>query len=244
MTRTVGDAPHPLERERVRAFFARRAKSKLLVASQQHRDEDLAAAMLYGDSKDALRRSREEFAQVGPLLRANGTAQVLDVGCGVGRWAEHLLGSVQHYVGVDVVEELVAVAQQRFCASKNIKFVCTNHDPVTKAISGKVFSHAIVSGVVHYLNDEEVKALFDDLKRLVPAGTIYVRGPFSEDKRLTINEEWSVDLQDTYSATYRTRTEFLDLLPENYRIVTEGIPFEQRGPSRSTKQAFWIFNVD
>lgn len=243
MTRTIGDDSHPIEREKVQAFFARRARRKLGGPTAQLRDEDLAVAMLYGDSRDALRRSQEEFARVRPNLYLSGASRVLDVGCGVGRWAEHLIGTVGSYVGVDVVEELIAAARQRFGAWKNTEFVYTNRSPVTKAISGQVFSHALVSGVVHYLDDEEVKALFGDLNRLIPGGTLYVRGPFSENQRLTISEEWSVDLHDDYSATYRTKDEFLDLLPTSFRVVTEGIPFQPSGPSRSTKQTFWIFDV-
>lgn len=243
MTRTIGDGSHPIEREKVQAFFARRARSKLRGSADQLREEDLAVAMLYGDSKDALRRSQEEFAEVRPHLRLSGTSRVLDVGCGIGRWAEHLVGSVASYIGVDVVEELVATARQRFGALENATFVCTNRAPVTSDISGQVFSHALVSGVVHYLDDSEVEALFGDLNRLIPGGTLYVRGPFSDNQRLTIIEEWSVDLQDTYSATYRTKDEFLNLLPTNYRILAEGTPFQPMGPSRPTSQIFWIFDV-
>lgn len=243
MTRTIGGDSHRIEREEVQAFFTRRARSKLGGSAARLREEDLAVAMLYGDSRDALRRSHEEFARVEPHLRLSETSRVLDVGCGIGRWAEHLVGSVAGYVGVDVVEELVAAARQRFGAWSNAEFVYTNHAPATTAISGQVFSHALVSGVVHYLDDSEVEALFDDLNRLIPGGSLYVRGPFSEDQRLTISEEWSVDLQDVYSATYRTKNEFLQLLPANYRVVTEGIPFQPMRPSRSTNQTFWIFHV-
>src|SRR5271170_1130786 len=72
------------------------------------------SAVLYQDKNPdlALARDQLELKQALPLLPLGSTIRVLDIGCGVGRWAHHLGEKVGLYHGVDFSSELIAVADR------------------------------------------------------------------------------------------------------------------------------------
>lgn len=67
----------------------------------------------------AIERDRYEKEKMGKFLKLSPSARVLDVGCGVGRWADEIIqyydcaaDNTGEYVGVDYINQLLEVARQ------------------------------------------------------------------------------------------------------------------------------------
>ena len=242
MGRHLGDDSVRLG-DRARVFFRSRENLLSGAGSGIVSEEDVAVAMLYGEQKDALQRSHDEMALVGPQLGVDSNSAVIDLGCGAGRWADYLRDRAGAYVGIDPNKNLIRAARHRIPDS-NCTFLHTTLRPVSRIAHGGLFDVAILAGVIHYLDDEELLSLLHDVVDLTGKGRVYVRGPFSRYKRLTLIDEWSEVLETEYSAIYRTREEFQSLIPEAFTPVSEGNPFPNHKSRRDTFQHYWIFNVD
>lgn len=72
-----------------------------------------------------MKRDRFEKERILPLLSLRPGIRVLDIGCGVARWAEALLPFVSEngvYVGVDFSEEILSLAKE-FLSRKELSFL-------------------------------------------------------------------------------------------------------------------------
>jgi len=211
--RTTGEKS-PIDSQKVKNFFQNRAKSSL--------DLDPAVAMLYQDSNPELALSRDAYEERELLSIVSPTSQdvVFDVGCGVGRWAMKLAGRVGHYIGVDPIDSFVESAQKNCSALTGTSFSfyvceaervrsCDEIKDIPKS------SLVLLTGVLHYLNDEAVIKTLSSLDSfMADEGRIVIRTPVGISSRLTLNDIWSEDLNDHYSAIYRTPEEYVDIFTD------------------------------
>jgi SAM-dependent methyltransferase len=241
MSRYTGDASIRIA-GRVSTFFKERAEFLGACNSLPATEEDVAVAMLYGDREVALRRSRDEIGLIGPLLGVDSSTTVIDLGCGAGRWAEYLMGRVQNYVGVDPDANLTYAASRRLSAD-NVSFLHTDQRPVSNIVRGMRFHVALLAGIVHYLDDDELAEMLNDLLSIVPGGLVYIRGPFARSERLTLVDEWSDNLGTKYSAIYRSLSEFERIIPPSFNLIRQGNPFPGHQNRAETFQQYWIYRV-
>lgn len=184
-------------------------------------------SILYQDNDHELALSRDihEKNKIMPLLEVNADTKILDVGCGIGRWADPFLQKNIHcYVGIDFCEELIEKANSRIQESnylfytlpaQNIAEIDSNHQAP--------FNLVIISGLFLYMNDDEVISFFSGLKsKLQPNATLYIREPLAIEDRLTLNGYWSEELQHEYFSIYRTRDEFIQLIEQGLNIDSTG----------------------
>ena len=193
--------------ESVRKFYNKRAE---LVAEKgwgaiSLGDEDpTIASRAYNYDRDVL------F----PKLNVDASARVLELGCGMGRWAEIVLPHCGFYCGVDFSEEMLCAAQ------KEAQFY------------EGAFHCVILSGVCIYINDGELKRTFERIPELCQEHcTICVKETATTADRLTLNEFPSEALHSNYNAIYRTTEEYMALfqpllkagfsISEQYFLPTE-----------------------
>ena len=193
--------------ESVRKFYNKRAA---LVAEKgwgaiSLGDEDpTIASRAYNYDRDVL------F----PKLNVDASARVLELGCGMGRWAEIVLPHCGFYCGVDFSEEMLCAAQ------KEAQFY------------EGAFHCVILSGVCIYINDGELKRTFERIPELCQEHcTICVKETATTADRLTLNEFPSEALHSNYNAIYRTTEEYMALfqpllkagfsISEQYFLPTE-----------------------
>lgn len=243
MVRIYGSTGLSPNQELVRRFFSGRAASYAADVGEILDEGQVASAMLYGEASDAERRSIEEFSTISEKLPLGPNARVLDVGCGLGRWAGQLWDKVGHYLGVDIVEELVRLAERRFQDANHVQFLLSNDSPVTKPLDGERFDLTLLAGVVHYVGDDEAIQLLQSISEITNGGKVYIRGPFAKRERLLLASEWSPGLNSRYSALYRTVEEFLDLVPQSWVVEHEGLLFAGHSDQQETEQRYWIFNA-
>lgn len=93
--------------ESTKNFFKKRA--------EKYKDDNPYAVTMYQDDNKELveKRNKAEVDRILPLLELNESSRVLDVGCGIGRWAEQIPKNICEYCGVDFSNELIQIARQR-----------------------------------------------------------------------------------------------------------------------------------
>ena len=145
-----------------------------------------------------LRECLRIFAHIVERLDLGIRAQVLDVGCGPG-WLSEFLARCGYWVtGVDVSEDMVAVARERVASipepiGEGVEALAEFHAmPVLELPWRGRFDAAILYDAMHHL-DDEVETLRVIRRTLAPGGRIFIHegvrpDPGSEGERILIAE--------------------------------------------------------
>lgn len=207
----------------VAEFFERRAE-RIATIGPLH-------AVIYQDKHGDLAQRRDvaEKEKLLPLLRLDGAQRVLDIGCGTGRWTDSLARESVWYHGVDACEGLVAFAREHH-AAPNRNFTTGSIESFSLESLRELlpFDRVLCAGVLIYLNDAEVRNAFRCIGGvLAPGGLVLIREPMGMERRLTISQHYSDELEQDYSAIYRTPEELdamiRDALPEaEFRLSGAG----------------------
>jgi ubiquinone/menaquinone biosynthesis C-methylase UbiE len=231
--------------QNVHEFFEQRARG--------YNPTSPLTSVLYQDKTPEVAEYRDalEKETVVPLLNLDGTQRVLDVGCGIGRWADVLHDKVNSYYGLDFSAGLIDIAKKR-CKTTNVHFMVGAADDLG---SGQIsdlgsFDRIIVAGLLIYMNDYKVTRALEGLAKVAgPSCLLYIREPLAIEKRLTLDKFWSEDLNTEYSAIYRTYDEMMALITEN--LLSAGFTIQIFSPlyekdslnnRRETKQFYFILN--
>lgn len=194
---------------------ARGAIAEFFAGRTRRRDpKNPYVSVIYQDANPelALQRDAEEKALILPKLALRPDSRVLDLGCGIGRWADALQGRVRRYVGVDFSPEMIELARARHDPAFADFQVMAAQD-ISAEVLGAGFDRVIIAGVFIYMDDEDIVRCLSRLRAmLTPDGVIYLREPLAVEDRLTLNGVWSEELQQNYYAIYRTRGELAELL--------------------------------
>lgn len=174
-------------------------------------------AVLLGDNNPqyADESNKIEKKIIKPYLNIGKQHKVLDIGCGVGRWAEDIIPTCNQYMGVDFSTEMIRVASKYFERYSNAKFINSAFQDIftNKDICNQKFDTVIIVGVSMYINENDLKQCYEKLSKILNKGAIvYIEESVAVQERLTLNDIWSENLNDNYNAIYRTREEYLDIL--------------------------------
>ncbi|GJE13885.1 MULTISPECIES: class I SAM-dependent methyltransferase [Methylobacterium] len=208
MSRVVGSRVS-LDYEAIERFFRDRGA----VANRQC---DYSATMYQDRSPDLVTaRDRHEKSAVLPLIGHGAGLRVLDIGCGVGRWADAFVGQAAAYLGIDFSEELIQIARRRVPERPDFAFQRgAAQDLATAELAiAPPFDVFLIAGVFAYLNDDDVLACLRALPPLAAAtATVCIREPVGIEARLSLIGEFSEELDCNYSAVYRTVPEYAELI--------------------------------
>ena len=88
-------------------FFKKRA--------EKFQEDNPYSVTMYQDNNADLVKNRnfKEVQKLYPLLKLNNKSKVLDVACGIGRWADAIKDEIQEYCGIDFSDELIGIAKER-----------------------------------------------------------------------------------------------------------------------------------
>lgn len=192
--------------ENVQSFYNKRAE---LVEQKGW------GAISLGDEDSSIANRVYDYDQdtLFPKLGVGPDTRVLELGCGMGRWAKIVLPHCSTYCGIDFSKEMLKAAE-KICedyAEKSTFFQfsaseATEKDPL---FYGETFQCIILSGVCIYINDKELTRIFERLPLFAHTNcTICVKETVALSERLTLNEFHSEALQSTYNAIYRTKEEY------------------------------------
>ena len=171
--------------------------------------------MLLGDQNPeyAMQWNIFERDNILPKLKITKDCDVLDLGCGMGRWAQHVIPLCHTYCGVDFSSEMIRAAQKQdygkegnfLFLNRSLKEFLADHTekPVSR------FNRLIIVGVFMYINDDELSGYMKKLMNLFRDNAIfYFAETVGLKQRLTLREYYSETLGCSYDAIYRTPDEY------------------------------------
>lgn len=202
-----------------KAFFENRTKKEL-----PHRYN----YVIYQDDTPELALERDQYEKtlIQKYLRLDKNSRVLDIACGVGRWADEVVKHFSKdakgiYVGVDFSEKLLDVARDHFEGNAKCRFLCGAFQNLKRVLEehGCAISYdqVLVNGVLMYINDYEVGTCLDSVDAyLMDGGIVYIKEPIGVNERFTLNQFYSEELTSVYSAIYRSLSEYTALFTEAF----------------------------
>ena len=170
-------------------------------------------ANLEQDAQNLQRKIDDETRKVFSWLPALPGKRVLDLGAGVGQWTFRFAerGAAQ-VVAVEYAHGLVQIGRAE-AAGRGFGHVQFVESAAETYEGDALFDLVFVSGLFVYLNDDQADALLARLPALVrPGGTLLLRDGTGIAQRHEINDRHSEHLGQNYSATYRTREQYVSLI--------------------------------
>lgn len=227
-----------------RQFFKNRA--------DKFQEDNPYSVTMYQDNNKELvkRRNREEIDKLLPLLHLNEGSKVLDIACGIGRWADALPDEIAEYCGVDFSSELIEIASGRNI-KKNFTFLegaaTELEDVLGRSGKGK-YNAVLMIGILIYLNDADIISALEQIEKRCEEHTVLcIREPVGVQERLTLKEFFSDELKDNYNAIYRNRKELVEFFDEafikkGFCITEEGVLFDEDALNnrKETVQYYYI----
>lgn len=201
--------------------------------------------VLLGSDKTGIEqntRNEHEKLIVESVVKQIKNPRILDIGCGIGRWAENLINQFDSYTGVDFSEGFINFASEKFANYSNIKFYNNSILNLDKEILNSKFNFIICTGVLMYVNDSNIFDILKAFRRVTPE-YVYIQESISlMDARLTLNKFESKDLQTNYNAIYRTRQEYEEYFKTNkFDIIKTDLLLDNKSGAREeTNAQYWI----
>lgn len=186
-------------------------------------------------------RNENEKRIVEKIIEKIQNPGILDIGCGIGRWAENLQNKFEYYVGVDFSEGFINYASKKFTNFSNVKFYNNSILNLDKDILTSRFNLIICTGVLMYINDENISNIFKAFRQVSPE-YLYIQESISLIGRLTLNKFESKDLKTDYSAIYRTKQEYEEYFKTNaFNIIKTDLLLDNKSGAREeTNAQYWI----
>ena len=201
--------------------------------------------VLLGSDKTGIEqntRNEHEKLIVESIVKQIKNPKILDIGCGIGRWAENLINQFDSYTGVDFSEGFINFASEKFANYSNIKFYNNSILNLDKEILISKFNFIICTGVLMYINDSNIFDILKAFRRVTPE-YVYIQESISlMDARLTLNKFESKDLQTNYNAIYRTKQEYEEYFKTNgFDIIKTDLLLDNKSGAREeTNAQYWI----
>ncbi len=235
-----------IDYQETKKFFTKRA--------EKFQEENPYVVTMYQDNHPELvkERNKAETEKLCPKLRLSESTRILDIACGIGRWADAIDVDIEAYCGIDFSGELIDIANQRN-RKKNFSFYEGSISETDKVLleneKGK-YNTVLMVGILMYLNDQDLLLTLQSVERACEEhALICIREPIGISERLTLKDFFSEELQDNYNAIYRTREEFRKFFQEAFRgkgfsIVEEGFLFDADGLNNRKETAQYYYLIE
>ena len=196
-----------LDPVKVQRFWEGRAAAQGRVAFE-------SIANLEQDARHLQLKIDDETAKVFAWLPPLDRLSVLDLGAGVGQWTFRFAErGAARIVAVEYAEGLarIGAAEAARRGFDTVEFVVGAAEAYAdEAASAETFDLVFISGLFVYLNDDQAERLLRRLPALLrPGGTLLLRDGTGVSVRHEIDDRYSEHLAVRYSATYRTREQYL-----------------------------------
>lgn len=224
--------------EAVQNFFEERGS-----AEKQH----LYNYVMYLDDKPdvAVERDRQGKEKMDKLIQVTPDMRVLDIGCGVGRYGTFFLERGAYYVGVDGSSKMIEKAEINLEQYSEKKLIVSNllqiSEALEKAEETEPFDIIFDSGVFMYLNDDDCLNVMKKIARIGGKNSVFCMiESMAQEDRLTLNEFYSDELKQSYSAIYRSVAEYKSIMEsafgQDYDVIYEEVLDFEDGLQKKREQ--------
>jgi len=232
-----------IDYSKTESFFSSRAK-------KYTEESPYTTTMLQDNSPELVKeRDKNEKDKLYPMLGIGKESKILDIACGIGRWADIFPNDISEYCGIDFSEELIKIAKQRN-SRKNYEFYKGSANEVELILQrynkGK-YNTILIMGILLFLNDNTIMEVFEQVeKNCLKEALICIREPIAIESRLTLKEFFSEELNTNYNSIYRTREELFNVfnqtfLKHGFLVKTEGFLFDEKLNNRKeTAQYYYV----
>ena len=131
--------------------------------------------------------------------------KILEIGCGIGRWAEVFHDKCDSYLGIDFSEDLIEIAKENYNYDNcHFQVLSASQLDTADLLVNATFDIVIITGVLIYFNDDTIKKMIKDLNSLCASNkTIYIRETLSFlETRLTLKDFFYENLEADYNKIY------------------------------------------
>lgn len=198
-----------IDQDKVKSFWDARAKTYENLAFE-------SIANLEQDADNLQLKIQLETKKVGDFLGSVSGMSVLDLGAGVGQWAFRFAEAGARLVtAVEYSAPLAEIGQAEANRRNlgNVRFVVSSAENYS---SPQTHDLIYISGLFVYMNDDQAERLVHNLSSFCHDQTlVLLRDGTALNARHEINDRMSDHLQSRYSATYRTRQEYIDLFNQH-----------------------------
>ena len=234
MSRIYGENKN-INKEEVKNFFNERANKKF---------DSLMTITSFQNKENLNNRQKEESEIILKNIKLENK-KILEIGCGLGRWAEFFNDKCNTYLGIDYSKNLIDIAKKQY-NYHNCHFQVksaldiNNNDLIIKPPFDIIF----ITGLLIYLNDDDILQLMKNINNIKFNNTIiYIRETISViEDRLTLKNYYSEDLNEKYNAIYRTKDELLNFFKElNMKLIKTNKIHESLNKHNETGYRYFIF---
>lgn len=234
MSRLYGDN-EDINPDKVKDFFNDRANRDL--------ESDLSI-VLFQDKENSAQRHEEEKKLFYDHIDTSGK-KVLEIGCGIGRWAEALHDKCESYLGLDFSEELIEIAKKTYKDFDDCHFqlMSATDIKVDELLIEPPFDIVIFSGFLMYINDDDLKIIMDEVNSVcTDEKIVFAMEPTScMETRLTLKDFYSDGLEADYNAIYRTEQEYRDVFARlNCKEIFAEDLFKDLSDHTETKYMYYV----
>lgn len=234
MSRLYGDKEE-ISPDKVKDFFNQRASKDV---------ESEFSIVLFQDKENSEQRHQEEKKIFHENIDVSGM-NVLEIGCGVGRWVEALHDKCGSYLGLDFSEELLEIAKNSYKEFDNCKFqlMSATDIKVDELLIKPPFDVIIFSGFLMYINDDDLDIIMDEVNQIgADDKKVFAMEPISHmESRLTLKDFYSEGLESDYSAIYRTKDEYIEFFEKlNCNEIRTGDIFENLSDHSETGYMYFV----
>lgn len=175
----------------------------------------LASSQLWADYRDRIEKKR-----LFDLAKIDKSMDVLDLGCGTGRWSFEFAIRCNNVLAIDFSPTFIKFDEEiaRKSGFKNVVFLCKSIMD-DSYLNSKYFDLIHIGGVLQYLNDDDVKSLIVNLRRHLKNDGLLI-------SRDTISLEHRFYGKGEYPCVYRTQKELVDIFTNNGfapTVITENM---------------------
>lgn len=166
------------------------------------------------DEKKQIIKKKIEIDKMFDYLDLNELNNFLEVGSGNGRWIFKLYDKVKSVTAVDYCESMVGVVKKKV-RNLGIDNIHVFNEDAKKFLVDDIFDKILMSGLIMYLNDDSLDALFKNIDMMTRSGSeIIIRDTFGINGRYEINDKYSEALDTNYSAIYRSTNELVSMVKD------------------------------
>jgi len=193
---------------------------------------DAMSAMIAvdGSANEAVTRATGEFSarQVRAALALGPQDAVFEIGCGVGRIGHEIAGEIAAWHGLDISENMLAVASERLGGHANVHLHALHASNLAVLADNSVDKGYCVAVFIHMDKEDFVLYLRDVLRALKPGGLFYF-----DHWNLKNDVGWRRFLLEVDTASHAGTAGRKDVgrnqfcTPEEIRVYADALGFEQ-----------------